>query len=484
MFGYTVSFTGSTLTAMIRGTGACPGDDVCQVGALIASISALAAAVSALVSGWLTDRIGRRQVLVWNNFLWICGYATLAVARDAAWVLAARAACGFAMGTTSVVVPVYVSETAPPELRGKLGGLFNVAISSGILLAFALGLVGVDGWWRVMAALGTLPPCTCFVIAMTSSLMPETPRWLVSKGCVKDARLAASKLGPGCEKSLVDDALASDKVASTTGDDVATTQRALFLGVGAVTCFATSGNNALQAYMDVILAHGGVNDYALGGALFAATQLVFAVAMFMVIIDRCGRRPLLLASSSGASLSLFAMARASELESGAWTVAFACSFIASVTLGLSTLSLVYASEVFPDKLRGRAMSASTFVFWAGSFALVEAFVPVARLITIPRVCDILGLSCALGACFFFAFAIETKGTSLSEIQRNLADSRLAFFPAAASSRDRDGDDDGVFPAAPPKAAAGAPSLSSTSAWGATEYTSLLPPASSSTTNDY
>ena len=134
LFGYTVAFTGSTLSAMISATDLCPTDDLCARGAFVASVAPLAAMVASLGAGRATDLVGRRRYLLLVSAIWAVGYATIAAATSFAGLVAGRAITGVAMGATSVGVPVYVTELSPPDLRGPLGGLFNVFISTGILL--------------------------------------------------------------------------------------------------------------------------------------------------------------------------------------------------------------------------------------------------------------------------------------------------------------------------------------------------------------
>lgn len=426
MLGYTVAFTGSTLKSMLESVRACPHtSNVCALGSLVASVSSLAATVSSTVSGRATDALGRRKLLALSGTLWAVGYATQAAATDVAWLLAGRSVAGLAMGMTSVVVPVYVSETAPPEVRGRLGALFNVFISTGILLAFLLGLV--PDWWRFMAFLGLVPALLNLGLMACTDLLPETPRWLALHGRETEGRAVALSLGPGCEQSLVDDV---EKVSSSWAPGVVS-------GIGCLACFVLSGNNSLQAYTDLVLASSGVSAVARGAALFAATQLAVAIVMAAGLIEVFGRRPLLVASAIGASVALRAFARASSAQAGSWTVVFACAFIGSVSLGVSTLSWLYASEVFPDAIRGQAMSAATFVFWGGSFAMIESFVPLANRIGIPGVLKLFSLFCALSAVFIYFFVVETKDKSLSEIQRRLEDATTPFQRFLRGGREDD-----------------------------------------------
>ena len=138
-FGYTVAFTGATLQSMIDAVDLCGGADLCAEASFVASAAPLGALLAAAVAGRLLDAHGRRAFLIAVSGLWVVGYVLVACASSLLGFALGRAVAGAAMGATSVAVPVYAAELAPPKLRGPLGGLFNVFISAGILAVFALG---------------------------------------------------------------------------------------------------------------------------------------------------------------------------------------------------------------------------------------------------------------------------------------------------------------------------------------------------------
>lgn len=423
LFGYTVAFTGSTLSAMVAETDACGGDDdgLCGRGAFVAAVAPLAAAVASMVAGSVTDAVGRRRFLSGTSVLWFLGYATLACATDFAGLVAGRAIAGVAMGATSVGVPVYVTELAPPASRGPLGGLFNVFISTGIACVFALGVNGAGGgWWRYMAAFGCAPALASGA-CLALGVVPESPRWLASVGRAAAARHEAERIYGTDTKgalALVEDACGVSPAPKGGDPGVDFASRNVLAGVGVVVCFVASGNNVVQAYMTIILESAGCSPSLanVGALTFAATQLAGAVAMCARVIDAYGRRPLLLASACGSSLSLCGAALAADRGSGVLAIVFADCFIASLTLGLSTLSWVYAAEVFPDAVRGRAMAAATVAFWGCTFLSIELFDTVSGAISVPGVLGVFSGLCACSFAFVFFNVVETKNRSLDEVQ--------------------------------------------------------------------
>lgn len=248
-----------------------------------------------------------------------------------------------------------------------------------------------------MASVGIIPAVLSFFSLVL--LIPESPRWTA----------------PNSQKT-VDVAPVGAKAPAEGAGTPPLCRKSVAVGVGVILCFVFSGNNVIQAYMDIILTAGGA-DPTTGGALYASTQLLLACLMAVKIIDNVGRRTLLLISSGGSALSMFLMAEAVYRGSSSATIIFACTFIASVTLGLSTLSWIYASEVMPDDARGSGMALGSLGFWASSFVLIEVFANLDAAIGVSGVLLLYACLCLVSLLFVAMFVVETRGRSLEEVQR-------------------------------------------------------------------
>ena len=415
-FGYTVAFTGATLQSMIDAVDLCGGADLCAEASFVASAAPLGALLAAAVAGRLLDSYGRRTFLIAVSALWVVGYVLVACASSLLGFALGRAVAGAAMGATSVAVPVYAAELAPPKLRGPLGGLFNVFISAGILAVFALGARGTDdGVWRWMA-LAAVAPALAVGLGLHRGWVPESPRWLAQQGRAAEAKEAAEHLfGRG---AAADEACAVPEPAKRRAS-----QRSVAVGVGVVGCFAFCGNSCIQAYMSVVLEGAGLSEASArtGAITYASTQFVFAVLMALYGVARFGRRPLLIASAMGATAALTAMSTFTETQEGLSASLAADAYIAAVTLGLSTLSWVYCAEVLPDSERGRGMAYATVLFWGVTFASLQLFDVAVATLSVAGVLGLFALFSAGGALFCYAFVVETRGAALSDVQRLFSD---------------------------------------------------------------
>lgn len=340
--------------------------------------------VGALVAGQPGDRYGSRDILRVIGLL----YVISAVGCALAWNLASFSACrflaGIAIGGSSVLAPVYLSEIAPAARRGAIVGLFQLNIVIGILLAYgsnfcvAQFVAGADAW-RYKIAISALPAAIFFALLFT---IPHSPRWLIAKARFAEAAASLRRLGnpdPSAELAELARAPAGEEMPQRRLS-WARHRRAILLAVG-LACFnQLSGINAILYYLGDIFAAAGftawssdLQSVAIGAANLAATLLGIA------LLDRAGRRTLILIGSVGTALALcgvtFVMASGSARS---WLLSLLILFIASFAISQGAVIWVYLSEIFPTEVRARGQAIGSAAHWllnaliAGIFPIIAA----------------------------------------------------------------------------------------------------------------
>ena len=340
--------------------------------------------VGALVVGQPGDRYGSRDVLRVIGLL----YVISAVGCALAWNLPSFGVCrflaGIAIGGSSVLAPVYLSEIAPAARRGAIVGLFQVNIVIGILLAYASNfcvaqfVVGPDVW-RYKIAISALPAVIFFALLFT---IPHSPRWLVAKSRLAEAASSLRRLGnPNPSAELAEFA------SSPQSEDMpqrrltwARYRSPILLAVG-LACFnQLSGINAILYYLGDIFAAAGFNSWSadLQSVAIGATNLI-ATLLGIALLDRAGRRTLILIGSVGTALALSGVTfvMASGTARG-WLLPLLILFIASFAISQGAVIWVYLSEIFPTEVRARGQAIGSATHWllnaliAGIFPIIAA----------------------------------------------------------------------------------------------------------------
>jgi MFS transporter, SP family, arabinose:H+ symporter len=392
-----------------------------------------------LLASRLSDGIGRRGVTILSGALLALAALGCAAAPDAAWLVTARFVGGIGVGIASIVSPLYISEVAPPQYRGRLVSLFQVTITVGIVAAMLLnaalqhhsvgaayeasgGLVYqlfVGQAWRGMFLLQFVPAVLFFLAALS---VPESPRWLVLRLQLERARqvLRALRADPRQaeeELSEIQRAIVAERATPHEWRS-AGLRRALYIGVFLAVFSELSGITVVMYYGPTILERTGASVSAsLNG--HAVIGLVLAVFTFLAIplIDRLGRRLLLLIGVAGACLALVLTGAcfASGYEGGAVVVALLCAFVAFFAFSIGPIKWVVISEIFPTNLRARAMGLATMALWVTDIVINQLF-PIVR--------NDFGMGTMFFTCALFLaiqFAVvavalpETKGMTLEEI---------------------------------------------------------------------
>ena len=396
-------------------------------GFLVSSVL-IGAVIGAATNGVLADIFGRKKIIMATAVIFIIGSIMCAFAPNVYVLIISRIFVGFAVGIVNFVVPLYLSEISPKNLRGTLVSLYQWAITSGILFSYFINAAFAQAVynWRWMLFAGVLPGLILFV---GMCLMSDTPRWLVSKNKDNEAKAVFKKIEPDVD---------SDKEIQ----DIKTTLNSegqdknfkfkkwmimpFVVGVGIMFAQICTGINTIIYYAPTIFKTAGFDSNLT--AIYATTGIgVVNFVMTIVAVfftDRLGRKPLLYFGLIGVMLSLFALgtsfAFAGVLGSSLKWVAVGSlvTYIICFAMSLGPIGWILVSEVFPLKIRGVAMSICTVSNFAFNFFVVGSFPILLHRIGGAWTFWMFGFVSLLCIIFVYFFVPETKGISLEQIESN------------------------------------------------------------------
>jgi sugar porter (SP) family MFS transporter len=403
---------------------------------IVTSWVTLGALVGALVAGGTADRIGRRYTAVVAGVLFALGALVEAVAPGAGMLTVGRVVTGLGVGFASVVAPLYAAEMAPKWLRGRFVSTYQLAITVGILFAYLAddALTGSDRW-RLMFGLAVIPG-VALVIGFL--VMPESARWLLKMGRRDEARASLLKVdGPEIadaelaqiEKDLV--AEAREGQASWGEVMAPSLRRALWVGIGLAVLQQVTGINAIIYYANEIFAEAGFTtaEQQAKATLWAVGVVnVLATLIAVAWVDKFGRRPLLLTGLVGMTVSLGAVGLSfaalentaetatSTTVGGIVTVLALVVFIASFAFSMGPIVWTLISEIYPNRVRGRAISVATAANWLAAFLVAQFFLSLVDAIGESTTFFLFAALCVVSFVFVWRLVPETKGRSLEEIQ--------------------------------------------------------------------
>lgn len=359
--------------------------------------------------------------------VFIIGVLAAAFSPSLAVLIAMRFVIGLAVGSASEIVPLFIGEAAPPKLRGALVSFNQLAITSGILISFLVdyGLKGSEDW-RLMFGLAVIPAALLFIGML---FQDESPHWLIRKGRIEDARHVLAKVRPAeAIEQEIHDVESLDVSKGRLRDLLKPSLRKVILvGVILAALQQITGINTIIYYLPTLLKNAGFGS---GSALLANVgNGIVNVALTIVairLVDRVGRRPLLIGGLCGMTVGLLLVAVDFTISGGmlhgtASIVAVAALFFytGSFAIGLGPVFWLLISEIYPVDVRGQAMSLATMTNWGANFIVTISFL------------TLLGAIHGSGTFFLFSalsiFAIfycvmrvpETKGESLQQIEREL-----------------------------------------------------------------
>lgn len=406
--------------------------------------------IGALSSGPLSNRFGRKRLLILAAAVFVVSSLGTGLANSFTAFVMWRITGGYAIGLASGISPMYIAEISPAHLRGRMVSLNQLAIVFGILLAQIVNwviarpvpagftahdiLVSWNGqWgWRWMFAV-TAIPSACFLI--TSFLVPESPRWLAAKGRIEQAAQVLERLGGRAYAKQVVDDLSIE--AQTPGHRTAFADlfsggmgKVLFLGVALAVLQQWSGINVIFNYAQEIFAAAGyrVSDILFNIVFTGAVNLAFTfVALFT--IDRFGRRVLLLTGMTGLVIIYGALGELYRLHvHGKPMLALVLGAIACYSVSLAPVTWVVIAEIFPTRVRSSAMSIAVTALWAACFLLTYTFPLLNAALKASGTFWTYAIICLAGLLFLAASLPETKGKTLEEIESYLRKAAAAERP--------------------------------------------------------
>jgi sugar porter (SP) family MFS transporter len=386
------------------------------------------AVVGAIISGFSADALSRRWTKILSGCIYVVAALGSAAAQDSTQLIIARFVLGIAVGTASFVSPMYISELAPKRIRGGITSFNQLMVVSGILVAYLVNwaLQDVSGEWRWMLGLGALPG---LALAVGMFFQPYSPRWLVEQGRDEEARAVLCRARN--DEREVDEELEEIRdAASREGslrDLVGERVRPLVV-IGLVLAVAQQliGVNTVIYYAPTILKFTGLStSSAITQALSVGiTNVVFTV-LAVLVLDRVGRRPLLLSGTCACIVALVALgvffASGGIQDAVPWLALVALIvFIAGFAVGLGPVFWLMISEIFPLSVRGPAMATATVANWGANFVVSSFFLTLTSAITRQGTFWLYAAFGVLSLVFFVWRLPETKGRSLEEIEGEVA----------------------------------------------------------------
>jgi sugar porter (SP) family MFS transporter len=407
---------------------------------IVVAIALAGAVIGAAGAGYFSDLMGRRRVILSAGLLFIAGALISAVAQDVLVLLIGRFLVGVAIGTASMLTPLYLAEIAPASVRGAIVSLNQLCITAGILVSYLVGyaLASASDGWRWMLALGAVPG---LILSLGMLVLPESPRWLAGHRRPEDAERVLQRVRGTTEVSeelrglRTDIAREGGRLASAADLLAPHLRRVLIIGIGLAMFQQITGINTVIYFAPTIFQSAGLPSAATS---ILATAGVGAVNVIMTIvsiwlIDSLGRRQLLLWSLGGMAVTLFVLCAAFFTGTSgqiAWiAVISVAAYVGFFAIGLGPVFWLLIAEIFPLALRGRAMSLATVSNWGFNLIVSATFLNIVGAIGSAGAFLVYGVLTLVAFAFVVGMVPETKGRSLEQIEAAL-DTGRAPIPAA------------------------------------------------------
>ena len=441
--GFLFGFDSGVINGTVDALGHAFGTRAATTGFAVASVL-LGCAVGAFVAGTIADRLGRRPTMLLDGALFLASAVATGLAGSAAFFMASRLVGGLAIGGASVLAPMYISEVAPPQLRGRLASLQQLAIVLGLFCAFLsndilarlAGGAAATFWlgapaWRWMFWMEAVPSLAFLAGVL---LIPESPRFLVAHGRRDAARQIFARIGGNAEALVrqVEQSLRGEhrpRLSDLIERGTANLAPVVWIGMGLAAFQQLVGINIIFYYGEVLWKSAGATEqWALRINLLTGLVNILATIPAIALVDRAGRKPLLLAGSAGMAVTLGALAAVFATagigangkplltQAAAVTgLAAANLYIVAFAMSWGPVMWVLLGEMFPNRMRGSALAVSGATNWVANFTITVTFLPLLSVAGLAGAYALYALAAMVSLSFVWATVRETRGKTLEQM---------------------------------------------------------------------
>ncbi|GMI85500.1 GLUCOSE TRANSPORTER 1, plastidic GLC translocator [Hibiscus trionum] len=422
LFGYHLGVVNGALEYLAKDLGI--AENTVLQGWVVSTLLA-GATVGSFTGGSLADKFGRTRTFQLDAIPLIIGAILTATAQTVQTMIIGRLLAGIGIGISSAIVPLYISEISPTEIRGALGSINQLFICIGILAALVAGLplAGNPQWWRTMFGVAAVPS---ILLALGMAFSPESPRWLYQQGKLPEAEKAIRTLYGKERVAEVMHELRNAGQGSTEPEagwfDLFSSRYWKVVSVGAALFLfqQLAGINAVVYYSTAVFRSAGIASDVAASALVGASN-VFGTAIASSLMDRQGRKSLLMTSFAGMAASMLLLSLSFTWKvlapySGTLAVVGTVLYVLSFSLGAGPVPALLLPEIFASRIRAKAVALSLGTHWISNFVIGLYFLSVVNKFGISSV--YLGFAgvCALAVLYIAGNVVETKGRSLEEIE--------------------------------------------------------------------
>ena len=441
--GFLFGFDSGVINGAVDALANAFGTRAATTGFAVASVL-LGCAVGAFLAGTIADIYGRRPTMLLNAVLFLASAVATGLAGSAAFFMASRLVGGLAIGGASVLAPMYISEVAPPQLRGRLASLQQLAIVLGLFCAFLsndilarlAGGAAATFWlgapaWRWMFWMEAVP-ALAFLAGVL--LIPESPRFLVAHGRRDAARQIFARIGGNAEALVrqVEQSLRGEhrpRLSDLIERGTANLAPVVWIGMGLAAFQQLVGINIIFYYGEVLWKSAGATEqWALRINLLTGLVNILATIPAIALVDRAGRKPLLLAGSAGMAVTLGALAAVFATagigangkplltQAAAVTgLAAANLYIVAFAMSWGPVMWVLLGEMFPNRMRGAALAVSGATNWVANFTITVTFLPLLSVAGLAGAYALYALAAMVSLPFVWATVRETRGKTLEQM---------------------------------------------------------------------